>query len=132
MFSGSLKEGVATKYEYDILGCRVKDEMPQEKKDGSVSYQTTVMEYDDAGNITAKEEQVDSDRTARTEYTYDKRGNVLKNTYDYQNRLREKVAYEKEIKNKSSYCFIIIGINNDYIICFIYKRTKNFKIFKTS
>ncbi len=71
------KENVAAKYEYDILGRKVKDEMPQEKKDGSVSYQTTVTEYDDAGNLTAKEEQVDSDKTARTEYTYDKRGSLV-------------------------------------------------------
>ena len=72
-----IKEGVAAKYEYDILGRKVKDEMPQEKKDGSVSYQTIVTEYDDAGNITAKKEQIDSGRTARTEYTYDKRGRLV-------------------------------------------------------
>ena len=71
------KENVAAKYEYDILGRKVKEEMPKEKKDGSVSYQTATTEYDNAGNMTAKEEQIDSDRTARTEYTYDKRGNLV-------------------------------------------------------
>ncbi len=71
------KENVATKYEYDILGRKVKEEIPQDKKEGGVSYQTTVTEYDDAGNMTAKEEQIDSERKARTEYTYDKRGNLV-------------------------------------------------------
>lgn len=66
------KEDVATKYEYDILGRMIQSEIPQEKKDGSISYQTTKTEYDNTGNVTEQEEQIDSDRTARTEYTYDK------------------------------------------------------------
>ena len=71
------KENVAAKYEYDILGRKVKEEMPKEKKDGSISYQTAITRYDNAGNMTAKEEQIDSDRMARTEYTYDKYGNLV-------------------------------------------------------
>lgn len=43
-----MKEGVATKYEYDT-----------------------------SGNVTAKMEQIDDDRTAKTEYTYDKQGNLI-------------------------------------------------------
>ena len=71
------KENVATKYEYDILGRRIQSEIPQEKKDGSISYQITTTEYDNTGNVTQKNEQIDSDRTAKTEYTYDKRGNLV-------------------------------------------------------
>ena len=71
------KEDVATKYQYDILGRTIQSEIPQDKEDGSISYQTTTTEYDNAGNVTEQEEQIDSDRTARTEYTYDKQGNLV-------------------------------------------------------
>ena len=71
------KENVAAKYEYDILGRKVQSEIPQEKKDGSITYQKTATEYDNTGNVTEKNEQIDSDREAKTEYTYDKRGNLV-------------------------------------------------------
>ncbi|MCH5266649.1 MAG: RHS repeat protein, partial [Lachnospiraceae bacterium] len=71
------KEDAATKYTYDILGQRIRSEIPQEKKDGGITYQTTTTEYDISGNVTAEEEQIDSDRAAKTEYTYDKRGNLV-------------------------------------------------------
>ena len=71
------KEDVATAYTYDILGRMIQSEIPQEKKDGSTSYQTTTTKYDNAGNVTEQEEQMDSDRTAKTEYTYDKQGNLV-------------------------------------------------------
>ena len=72
-----VKEGVATKYEYDILGRMIRSEIPQEKEDGKVSYQKTTTGYNNAGNVTEKEEKIDGDRTAKTEYTYDKRGNLV-------------------------------------------------------
>ena len=68
---------MAAKYEYDILGRKVQSEIPQEKKDGSITYQKTTTEYDNTGNVTEKNEQIDGDRTAKTEYTYDKRGNLV-------------------------------------------------------
>ncbi len=71
------RENVATKYEYNILGQMIQSEIPQEKKDGGIEYQKTTTEYDNTGNVTEKEEQIDSDRTAKTEYTYDKRGNLV-------------------------------------------------------
>lgn len=71
------EENVATKYEYDILGRMIQSEIPQEMKDGSIQYQKTSTKYDKAGNVSEKEEQMDSDRTARTEYDYDKRGNLV-------------------------------------------------------
>ena len=71
------KGDVATKYEYDILGRMIQSEIPQEMKDGSIQYQKTSTKYDKAGNVSEKEEQMDSDRTARTEYDYDKRGNLV-------------------------------------------------------
>ena len=71
------KENVASKYEYDILGRMIQSEIPQEKKDGSTSYQKTTTEYDNSGNVTEQNEQIDSDRTAKTEYTYDKCGNLV-------------------------------------------------------
>ncbi len=72
-----IKENVAAKYEYDILGRKVQSEIPQEKKDGSITYQKTTTEYDNTGNVTEKNEQMDGDREAKTEYTYDKRGNLV-------------------------------------------------------
>ena len=75
--SRGTKENVATKYEYDILGRMIQSEIPQEKEDGSTSYQKTTTEYDNSGNVTEQNEQIDSDRTAKTEYTYDKRGNLV-------------------------------------------------------
>ncbi len=71
------KENVATRYEYDILGRVVQSEIPQEKKDGSITYQKNTTKYDNAGNVTEKNEPVDGDRTAKTGYTYDKRGNLV-------------------------------------------------------
>nr|MBP3599128.1 DUF4474 domain-containing protein [Eubacterium sp.] len=54
----------------------VKTEIPQEKVDGRIRYQITTAEYDTAGRVSALVEKIDSDRTTRTEYTYDKRGNL--------------------------------------------------------
>lgn len=71
------KDGVATKYEYDILGRMVRSEIPHYKEDSGVTYQKTATKYDNAGNVTEKEEQINGDRTAKTEYTYDKRGNLV-------------------------------------------------------
>lgn len=71
------EENIATKYEYDILGQMIRSEIPQEKTDGSVTYQTTTSEYDNSGNVTEQNEQIDSDRTAKTEYIYDKLGNLV-------------------------------------------------------
>jgi len=71
------KENVATRYEYNILGQMIQSEIPQEKTDGSISYQKATTEYDNTGNVTEKSEQIDSDRTAKTEYTYDILGNLV-------------------------------------------------------
>ena len=71
------EEDVATKYKYDILGQMIQSEIPQEKEDGSIRYQTTTTEYDNTGNVTEKEEQIEDDRTAKIEYTYDKQGNLV-------------------------------------------------------
>lgn len=71
------EENVATKYTYDILGRKIREELPQESQDGSVNYQTVTTEYDNAGNMVAREEQIDGEKVARTEYTYDKRGNLV-------------------------------------------------------
>ena len=68
---------MAAKYTYDILGRKIQSEIPQEKKDGSVIYQTTTTAYDNAGNVTEQNEQMDDDKKAKTEYTYDKQGNLV-------------------------------------------------------
>ena len=70
-------EGISSNYTYDILGQMIKAEYPLEKKDGSIHYQTTTTEYDTTGNIIAQNEKIDADRTARTEYTYDKRSSLV-------------------------------------------------------
>lgn len=88
------KENVATKYEYDILGRMIRSEIPQEKKDGSITYQKTTTGYDNTGNVTEKEEQIDRDRMAKTEYTYDKRGNLI--------LVKSHLAGEKETDGSSA------------------------------
>ncbi len=84
-----VKEDAATKYTYDILGQLIQSEIPQEKKDGSIQYQTTTSEYDKSGNVTKKEEQINSDRTDQTEYTYDELGNLVM----VKNCLEDKAQY---------------------------------------
>lgn len=71
------KEGVSSNYTYDILGQMIKAEYPLEKEDGNIHYQTTITEYDTAGNVIAQNNKIDADRTARTEYSYDKRGSLV-------------------------------------------------------
>lgn len=72
-----VRENAATSYEYDILGRMVQSEIPQKQENGSIRYQKTTTEYDKAGNVTEKSEQVDADRTAKTGYTYDRQGNLV-------------------------------------------------------
>ena len=92
------KENVAVKYEYDILGRKVQSEIPQEKKDGSITYQKTTTEYDNTGNVTEKNEQIDSDREAKTEYTYDKRGNLVMVKSRMENEKAQYVQYVYDIQ----------------------------------
>ncbi len=96
--SRGTKENVATKYEYDILGRKVQSEIPQEKKDGSITYQKTTAEYDNTGNVTEKNEQIDSDREAKTEYTYDKRGNLVMVKSRMENEKAQYVQYVYDIQ----------------------------------
>ena len=76
----------------------VQSEIPQEKKDGSIMYQKTATKYDNMGNVTEKSEQMDGDRTAKTEYTYDKRGNLVmvKNCLE-ENKEPDGSSTEKEV-----------------------------------
>ena len=89
---------MAAKYEYDILGRKVQSEIPQEKKDGSITYQKTTTEYDNTGNVTEKNEQIDSDREAKTEYTYDKRGNLVMVKSRMENEKAQYVQYVYDIQ----------------------------------
>ncbi len=72
-----VKEGYASKYEYDILGRMIREEIPLEKKDGKIEYQTKKTEYDNSDNIVATEEQQTDTKSIRTEFSYDKRGNLI-------------------------------------------------------
>lgn len=72
-----IEENVASKYTYDILGRKIKEEIPQKNENASIRYQTNTSEYDLKGNLIAEEEQIDDDKIARTEYTYDKHGNLV-------------------------------------------------------
>lgn len=40
----------------------------------SIHYQMTTTEYDTTGNVIARNEKIDADRTSRTEYTYERGG----------------------------------------------------------
>lgn len=64
-------------YTRNLLGRKIKEELPQNKTDGSAGYQAVVNEYDKSGNLVETKEQI--------EYTY-----------DTQNRLTERTAKEKK------------------------------------
>ncbi len=64
-------------YTRNLLGRKIKEELPQNKTDGSAGYQAVVNEYDKSGNLVETKEQI--------EYTYDN-----------QNRLTERTAKEKK------------------------------------
>ena len=42
---------MAETYDYNLLLCKIKKELPQNKTDGSAGYQTVVNEYDKSGNL---------------------------------------------------------------------------------
>ena len=64
-------------YTRNLLERKIKEELPQNKTDGSAGYQAVVNEYDKSGNLVETKEQI--------EYTY-----------DTQNRLTERTAKEKK------------------------------------
>ncbi len=41
-----IEEDVASKYTYDILGRKIKEEIPQKNENGSICYQSNTSEYD--------------------------------------------------------------------------------------
>ncbi len=63
----------------------------KERRQHHVSETTT--EYDNTGNVTEKNEQIDSDREAKTEYTYDKRGNLVMVKSRMENEKAQYVQY---------------------------------------
>lgn len=72
-----IKEGYCTTYEYDLLGRMVKEKIPLNKKEGTIQYQICIMEYDINDKLVATEEEQTDSQNIRTEYSYDKRGNLL-------------------------------------------------------
>ena len=44
-------------YTYDLLGRKIKEELLQNKTDGSAGYQTVVNEYDKSSNLVETKEQ---------------------------------------------------------------------------
>lgn len=72
-----VKEGYCTTYEYDLLGRMVKEKIPVNKKEGAIQYQIRTMEYDINDKLVATEEEQTDSQNIRTEYSYDKRGNLL-------------------------------------------------------
>lgn len=93
-----VEKDASTQYEYDILGQMVHSSIPQDKKDDTVTYQNVSTEYDRSGNVTAEEEQIDGDRTARKEYTYDDRGNLVmvKSCMEEENAQYVQYVYDTE------------------------------------
>ena len=76
----------------------MQSEISQEKKDGGIEYKKTTTEYDNTGNVTEKNEQIDSDREAKTEYTYDKRGNLVMVKSRMENEKAQYVQYVYDIQ----------------------------------
>ncbi len=61
-----VKENVAAAYTYaTFLGRKIKEELPQNKTDGSAGYQTVVNEYDKSGNLVETKEQIEGDKNKR-------------------------------------------------------------------
>ena len=48
---------MAKTYDYNLLLCKIKKELPQNNTDGSVGYQIVVNEYDKSGNLVETKEQ---------------------------------------------------------------------------
>ena len=42
---------MAETYDYNLLLCKIKEELPQNKTDGSAGYQTVVNGYDKSGKL---------------------------------------------------------------------------------
>ena len=88
-----VKENVAAAYTYDLLGRKVKEELPQNKTDGSAGYQTVVNEYDKSGNLVETKEQIEGDKNKEIEYTYDKQGNLVQVKSSLENEKAQYVQY---------------------------------------
>lgn len=88
-----VKENVATAYTYDLLGRKIKEELPQNKTDGSAGYQTVVNEYDKSGNLVETKEQIEGDKNKEIEYTYDKQGNLVQVKSSLENEKAQYVQY---------------------------------------
>ena len=88
-----VKENVAAAYTYDLLGRKIKEELPQNKTDGSAGYQTVVNEYDKSGNLVETKEQIEGDKNKEIEYTYDKQGNIVQVKSSLENEKAQYVQY---------------------------------------
>lgn len=84
---------MAAAYTYDLLGRKVKEELPQNKTDGSAGYQTVVNEYDKSGNLVETKEQIEGDKNKEIEYTYDKQGNLVQVKSSLENEKAQYVQY---------------------------------------
>ena len=88
-----VKENMAAAYTYDLLGRKIKEELPQNKTDGSAGYQTVVNEYDKSGNLVETKEQIEGDKNKEIEYTYDKQGNLVQVKSSLENEKAQYVQY---------------------------------------
>ena len=93
-----IKEGYSTKYAYDLSGNLIREWKPVAKEDGDISYQLLTSEYDDAGNLTATEEQITGRTSSRTEYTYNELGSLtcIKNCLEDGTAQYTQYAYDVE------------------------------------
>lgn len=84
---------MAETYDYNLLLCKIKEELPQNKTDGSAGYQTVVNEYDKSGNLVETKEQIEGDKNKEIEYTYDKQGNLVQVKSSLENEKAQYVQY---------------------------------------
>ena len=80
-------------YTRNLLGRKIKEELPQNKTDGSAGYQTVVNEYDKSGNLVETKEQIEGDKNKEIEYTYDKQGNLVQVKSSLENEKAQYVQY---------------------------------------
>lgn len=72
-----LREGYATKYEYDILGRQIRQWNPITKEEGDIKTQCVSSKYDTSDNLTSQEVQLEEGTNAKTEYTYNDKNELV-------------------------------------------------------
>ena len=93
-----IKEGYATRYEYDIQGRQIKQWNPITKEGDKINTQCVSGSYDTSDNLISEEVQLDENKNARTEYTYNDKNELVMvtNTVTEKENQYVQYIYDKE------------------------------------